>query len=133
LSDVLTSSGPVPWLSLATVLMLATAADARRDRRRPLWLRFVIRVTVFAAATWLMQRALGSPLAPQLGTVTTSERVWMQLAGIGWWMLGARVAVGVVRLVVVLENQPRETKIISDLLAGICSSQGPDRRRVGVL
>jgi small-conductance mechanosensitive channel/CRP-like cAMP-binding protein len=114
----LSSSGPLPWLALATVLMLATAADARRDRGRPLWLRFVIRVTVFAAATWLMQRTLGSPLAPQLGTATTSERVWMQLAGIGWWILGARVAVGVVRLVVVLENQPRETKIISDLLAG---------------
>lgn len=115
---MLTHSEPLPWLALATVLMLATAADARRDRDRPLWLRFVIRVTVFAAATWLMERAIGSPLAPRLSAATTSERVWMQLAGIGWWMLGARVAVAVVRLVVVLENQPRETKIISDLLAG---------------
>src|SRR5262249_16991182 len=30
----------------------------------------------------------------------------------------ARVGVGIVRLVVVLENRPRETQIVSDLLAG---------------
>ena len=118
MSGLLSSSGPLPWLALATVLMMVTAADARRDRDRPLWLRLVIRVTVFAVVTWLMQRAIGSPLAPQLGTATAGERVWMQLAGVGWWILGARVAVGVVRLFVVLENQPRETKIISALLAG---------------
>ena len=41
-----------------------------------------------------------------------------QIVLIGWWMLGARVAVGLIRLVVVLENRPRETQIISDLLAG---------------
>ena len=33
-------------------------------------------------------------------------------------MVGAGVAVGIVRLVVVLENRPRETQLISDLLAG---------------
>jgi small-conductance mechanosensitive channel len=32
-------------------------------------------------------------------------------------MLGARVAVGVLRLVLVLEDKPRETQIVSDLLA----------------
>jgi small-conductance mechanosensitive channel/CRP-like cAMP-binding protein len=36
---------------------------------------------------------------------------------IGWWMQGARVAAGIVRLLVVLENRPRETQIVSDLLA----------------
>jgi small-conductance mechanosensitive channel len=119
LSEVLTTPGPLQCLALATVLMLATAADIRRDRVRPLWLRFVARVVIFVVATWLMHRAIGSPFAPRLGSATTRERVWMQIAGIGWWMLGARVAVGVVQLVVVLENRPRETKIISDLLAGV--------------
>jgi small-conductance mechanosensitive channel/CRP-like cAMP-binding protein len=105
-------------LALASLLMLATAFDTRFDRKRPLWLRFVIRVTVFGVATWLMQRAIGSPVAPQFHAATTGEKIWLQLAEIGWWILGARVAVGIVRLVVVLENQPRETKIVSDLLAG---------------
>lgn len=114
----MTSSGALLSLTLASLLMLATALDTRLDRKRPLWLRFVIRVTVFGVATWLMQRAIGSPVAPQLHAATTGEQIWAQLAEIGWWILGARVAVGIVRLVVVLENQPRETKIVSDLLAG---------------
>jgi hypothetical protein len=41
LSEVLTTPGSLQWLALATVLMLATAADIRRDRARPPWLRFV--------------------------------------------------------------------------------------------
>jgi small-conductance mechanosensitive channel/CRP-like cAMP-binding protein len=114
----MTSSGALLPLTLASVLMLATALDMKLDRKRPLWLRFVIRVAVFGVATWLMQRAIGSPVAPRLDATTTGEEIWMHLAEIGWWMLGARVAVGIVQLVVVLENQPRETKIVSDLLAG---------------
>jgi small-conductance mechanosensitive channel/CRP-like cAMP-binding protein len=119
LSDVMTSPEAFLSLTLASVLMLATALDMRLDRNRPLWLGFAIRITVFGVATWLMQRAIGSPVAPQLRAATTGEQIWMRLAEIGWWILGARVAVGIVRLVVVLENQPRETKIVSDLLAGV--------------
>lgn len=106
-------------LALASLLLLATAVDARRDRRRPLWLRLVLRVSAFAVLTWLMQLAVGSPVAPQLHAATPGLRVWAQLAETGWWMFGARVAVGLVRLVVVLEHRPRETQIVSDLLAGV--------------
>ncbi|HUN42493.1 MAG TPA: mechanosensitive ion channel family protein [Acetobacteraceae bacterium] len=115
---MMTSSEALLSLALASVLMLATALDTRFDRKRPLWLRLVIRVTVFGAATWFMRRAIGSPVTPHLRAATTGEQIWMQLAEIGWWILGARVAVDIVRLVVVLENQPRETKIVSDLVAG---------------
>jgi small-conductance mechanosensitive channel/CRP-like cAMP-binding protein len=110
--------GPVAPLSFASLLLLAIAIDARRDGRRPLWLRLVVRVAVFAVLTWLMQLAVGSPVAPELHASVPGEYVWAQLAEIGWWMVGARVAVGVLRLVVVLENRPRETQIVSDLLAG---------------
>jgi small-conductance mechanosensitive channel/CRP-like cAMP-binding protein len=115
LLDVIGSLAP---LLLASLLLLATAIDATRDRRRPLWMRLVVRIVVFAALTWLMQLAVGSPLAPQFRTVVPGDYVWAQLAEIGWWMVGARVAVGILRLVVVLENRPRETQIVSDLLAG---------------
>jgi small-conductance mechanosensitive channel/CRP-like cAMP-binding protein len=114
----MTPPGPLLSLTLASLLMLATGLDMRFDRKRPLWLRFVIRVTVFGVATWLIERAIGSPVAPQRLAATTGEQIWTQLVEMGWWILGARVAVGIVRLVVVLENQPRETKIVSDLLAG---------------
>ena len=114
----MTPPGTLLSLTLASLLMLVTGFDMRFDRHRPLWMRFVIRVAVFGVATWLLDRAIGSPVAPQRHPATTGEQIWMQLAETGWWILGARVAVGVVRLVVVLENQPRETKIVSDLLAG---------------
>ena len=116
---VLSTSGPVPSLTLATLLLVATVFDIWRDRKRPLWLRFVIRVVEFAALTWFLQVAVRSPVAPQLDVAEAGMRVWAKLIEIGWWMLGARVAVGIVRLVVVLENRPRETKIVSDLLAGV--------------
>lgn len=110
--------GPLLPLSLASLLLLATAIDAQRDRRRPLWLRLLLRIVAFAALTWFIEFAVGSPLAPQVGAARPGERLWAHLAEVGWWMLGARVAVGIVRLVVVLENRPRETQIVSDLLAG---------------
>ncbi len=57
-----------PWvmLTLATVLLLVTFVDARRDTTRPLWLRLVIRLVSFGALTWLLQRSVGLP------TVTTA-------------------------------------------------------------
>ena len=110
---------PTIWLTLASILMLAVAIDIRWDGRRKLWVRFSTRVLSFATATWLMQRAVISPLAPQLSSATPTVRIWALLIEIGWWLLGTRVAVGLVRLVVVLEHRPRETKMISDLLAGL--------------
>ena len=107
------------WLTLASILMLAVAIDIRWDGGRKLWVRFSTRVLSFITATWLMQRAVISPLAPQLSSATPTVRIWALLVEIGWWLLGARVAVGLVRLVVVLEHRPRETKMISDLLAGL--------------
>jgi small-conductance mechanosensitive channel/CRP-like cAMP-binding protein len=108
-----------PWmpLSLATVLLLGILVDAPRDSGRPLWLRLVIRIAAFAILTWLLQRAVGSPVAPT-PLPSASGRIWADLVEIGWWALGTRVAVGFLRVVVVLEGRPQETQIISDLLAG---------------
>jgi small-conductance mechanosensitive channel/CRP-like cAMP-binding protein len=114
-----TISQPTTWLTLASILMLAVAIDMRWDGGRKLWVRFSTRVFTFTTATWLMQRAVISPLAPQLSSATPTVRIWALSVEIGWWLLGARVAVGLVRLVVVLEHRPRETKMISDLLAGL--------------
>lgn len=105
-------------LSLASLVLLAAAIDARNDQRRPLWLRLAVRIVVFTVLTWLMRLAVGSPVAPRLPIGLPGEQVWAQLVEIGWWMVGARVAVDIVRFVVVVENRPRETRIVSDLLAG---------------
>jgi small-conductance mechanosensitive channel/CRP-like cAMP-binding protein len=118
MSLVLATLGPALPLMLATLLLIATMFDIWWDRRRPLWLCFIIRAVEFAALTWMLQVAVGSPVAPQLDPAQVGMRIWAKFVEVGWWMLGARVAVGILRLVVVLENQPRETKIVSDLLAG---------------
>ncbi len=118
MSGLPAEAGPILLLSSATVLLLATGIDARKDRHRPLWLRLCVRATAFGGLTWLMQRALGSPIQPHTDAGLPGERLWAQLLAMGWWMLGARLTVGVVRLLVILENRPRETQIVSDLLAG---------------
>ena len=108
-----------PWvtLALATVLLLVTFVDARRDATRPLWLRLVIRLVTFGALTWLLQRSIGLPTVTA-AFLSPGIQIWAHVAEVGWWVLGARVAVGILRLIVVLEGRPRETQIVSDLLAG---------------
>jgi small-conductance mechanosensitive channel len=114
---IISWDGPMLPLALATVLLIGIMIDAPRDSGRRLWRRLVIRVVAFALLTWLLRHAVGSPLMPTR-LLSPEGRVWSDFVEIGWWALGARVAVGVLRLVVVLEGQPRETQIISDLLAG---------------
>jgi small-conductance mechanosensitive channel len=106
-----------PSLALATILLLGSSADARLNPARPLWLRLVARFVIFGGVTWLIQRSVGVP-AVSASSLTPGIQIWAQLAEIGWWLLGARTAVGIMRLIVVLEGRPRQTKIVSDLLAG---------------
>ena len=114
---MLTSQGLVLPLSVATLLLIATAADSVTDRKRPLLVRLGLRLAIFAVLTWCVEQVAGSPLAPIPRADSTTLQVWTELVEIGWWMQGARVAAGIMRLVVVLENRPRETQIVSDLLA----------------
>lgn len=106
------------WLTLTSVLLLAVMVDMRWDRRRKQWLRFVSRIVELCAATWFLQRAANSPLDPDVPGAAIFH-VWTLLVETGWWLLAARVAVSLLRLIVVLEHRPRETKMISDLLAGL--------------
>jgi hypothetical protein len=86
----------VPWVALtfATVLLLGTIAGARLEPDRPLWLRVAIRLVIFGVMTWLLQRSVGLPgvSAPLL---PPGMQVWAQFVEIGWWVLGARAAVGI--------------------------------------
>ena len=77
-----------------------------------------VRLASLAAATVLVARSFGSPLAPRFAPMDTDTRLWQQLLEAGWWVLAGRVAVGAARLFVVLKHRPRETRILSDLLAG---------------
>lgn len=105
-------------LLVASLLLFASAIIPRLRPRWPLWVRVLSRIAVFLSLTLLVQKILVSPLRPQFTTAQPSRQFWEQLVEAGWWLVAARVAVGLARLFVVLENRPRETQIISDLLAG---------------
>lgn len=108
----------VPLL-LATVLLCASVLIPRLRPRWPLWVRVLSRIAAFLVLTLLVQAIMESPLQPRFNTTHVGQQFWEQLIEAGWWLAAARVAVGFARLFVVLENRPRETRIVSDLLAGV--------------
>ncbi|MCQ8242283.1 mechanosensitive ion channel family protein [Rhizosaccharibacter radicis] len=112
--------GSAKPLLLATGLLVLSALLPRLIRRWPIWLVVTARLLVLLALTGLTVAILGSPLHPRFdSSFGATERFWKQLIEAAWWIAAARAAVGVMRLVVVLEHRPRETRIVSDLLAGV--------------
>ncbi len=106
-------------LWLASALLLLSLALPRLRARWPLWAAVAGRSLVFILVTLLVEKALGSPLQPQFSPVGSALRFWEKLVETGWWWLVAGLMIGLIRLFVVLENRPRESRIVSDLLAGV--------------
>jgi small-conductance mechanosensitive channel/CRP-like cAMP-binding protein len=84
----------------------------------PLWLRAVWSISIFIGLTLILRLLVGAPLRPHFAISPPAIAFWERLIEAGWWLMGARGAIGLMRLVVVLEDRPRETQIISDLVAG---------------
>ena len=106
-------------LLLSSTLLLVALALPRLQPRWPAWLRMALRLAGFAAATVLVQRILGSPLAPRFDAPDPDRRLWEQVVEAGWWVLAGQVASGAARVFIVLKHRPRETRILSDLLSGV--------------
>ncbi|MGI3775920.1 MAG: mechanosensitive ion channel domain-containing protein [Janthinobacterium lividum] len=107
-------------LLAAGVLLLAGFLGPRLVARRwPGWARMALRTAAFALASVVVVRVLGSPLAPRFARLGQDTGFAAQLVEAGWWLLGARVAVSFLRLLIVLEHRPRETRMLSDLLGGV--------------
>jgi small-conductance mechanosensitive channel/CRP-like cAMP-binding protein len=106
-------------LIAASVLLVATFVVPRLISRWSLWSRASWRVTALVILTALVQTILGSPIKPQFDAVNPGMRLWEQAVEVGWWIIGAQGAIGLTRLFIIFETRPRETRIISDLLAGI--------------
>jgi small-conductance mechanosensitive channel len=103
---------------LATLVLLCAAVIPRAFPGWPPWGKAACRIVIFVILTLLVQRILGSPLRPQFHTEHAGEQFWEQFIEAGWWLIGARGTIGLVRLFIVLESRPREAQIISDLMAG---------------
>ena len=106
-------------LGAASLLLLATMVVPRLISGWSLLARAMWRLTALIVLTLLVQRLLGSPIAPRFGSGTTGRRLWEQVIEVGWWIVAAQSAIGLIRLFIVFEARPRETRIISDLLAGM--------------
>ena len=104
---------------LSSVLLLAALAIPYLRLHWPVWLHMALRITALTVLTVLVERSMGSPLAPRFATDDTARQLWQQVIEAGWWVLAGRVAIGAVRLFIVLKDRPRETRIVSDLLAGV--------------
>jgi small-conductance mechanosensitive channel len=108
-----------PYLIAASALVCVTIGQALAQPSWPLWRRAVWRLIVFVSLTYLLQHIVGSPLQPIYGAPGSPFEIWARAIEAAWWVIAARGLVGIVRLLVVLEHRPRETQMISDLLAGI--------------
>ncbi|WFR97910.1 mechanosensitive ion channel family protein [Rhizobium tumorigenes] len=106
-------------LILASLLLLASMIVPWFIVDRSLWVKAAWRLAVFVFLTILVQRILDSPFAPQLVAEPPGIRLWEQVIEVGWWVIAAQGAIGITRLFLVFEAKPRETRIVSDLIAAV--------------
>jgi len=82
-------------------------------------MRFLIRLLIFALVTGLMLAGGVVPYRPGLGSEGEPRRLFVGALEAFWWLGAAWLAVGFLRAFVVLGRQPRESKLIQDLLAAL--------------
>ena len=99
---------PLLPLGLATFLILVATLLPQARLNWPLWWRAVWSIAIFIALTLLLRRILGSPLRPHFNAAHPGAQFWEKLIEAGWWLMGARGAIGLMRLFVTLEGRPRE-------------------------
>jgi small-conductance mechanosensitive channel/CRP-like cAMP-binding protein len=82
-------------------------------------MRLPIRFLVFTVITGLMLAAGVVPFRPGLGAGGEPRRLLVGALEAVWWLGAAWLAVGFLRAFLVLGRQPRESKLIQDLLAAL--------------
>ena len=105
-------------LFFAGVVIIAGLVGTRYWQPRSSLAYFGIQLAGFVTVTGLM---LAGGVVPYRSGVFSSERMRLFVSGLEviWWLGAAWLTVGFLRAFVVLGRQPRETKLIQDLLAGL--------------
>jgi small-conductance mechanosensitive channel/CRP-like cAMP-binding protein len=106
-------------LGLCSLLILASWFMPMGRMRWPLWLRAGCNIALYVALTILLIRTIGSPFRPHYFSAYPGIEFWVKLIEAGWWLLGARGAIGLTRFAVAVEHRPRETQLLSDLAGGV--------------
>jgi len=107
-------------LLLAGVLVVLSFITDHYLRGRNALLAFVIRLLSFIVLTALMFAGGVVPYQPGLVTATGLERLIVAVLKVLWWLGAAWLTAGFLRAFVVLGRQPRETRLVQDLLAALC-------------
>jgi small-conductance mechanosensitive channel/CRP-like cAMP-binding protein len=100
---------------LAAVGALVTRIGLRRHPTR----RLVGQLVFFAALTGLLLYHDIVPYAAGPSTASSLERVFIALAKVIWWINAAWSLISVVRVFLIIEGQPREGRLVQDLVVGI--------------
>ncbi|MGC1305056.1 MAG: mechanosensitive ion channel domain-containing protein [Caulobacteraceae bacterium] len=106
-------------LVAAAVVAVVGSVGARYWRRRSPRIYFVAQLLVFTLLTILM---MAGDVAPWRAAAGSGPPVRRLLAGgleIAWWLSGAWFTVGFLRAFVILRRQPRQAKLVQDLVAAL--------------
>src|SRR6202165_1427876 len=106
-------------LFLAGVVTVAGFLGARYWQERRSLAHFLIQLLVFVILTGLLLAGGAVPYRPGVAAGTEPRRFFVGALEVIWWLGAAWVAVGLLRALVVLRRQPRESKLVQDLLAAI--------------
>jgi small-conductance mechanosensitive channel len=103
---------------VSIILFFVTLALPKIFPRWPKWAQVLLRFIAFAMLTTLLVQTVGSPFRPKFHPADSSLTFWERIIEAFWWILAARSAIGLARLLIVFEHRPRESQIVTDLIAG---------------
>jgi small-conductance mechanosensitive channel/CRP-like cAMP-binding protein len=106
-------------LFLAGVVVVIGFFGARYWQGRSSLTHFLVQFPVFVVVTGLMMAGGVVPYRPASGIGGELRRLFVGALEVIWWLGAAWLAVGFLRAFVVLGRQPRESKLIQDLLAAL--------------
>jgi small-conductance mechanosensitive channel/CRP-like cAMP-binding protein len=106
-------------LFLAGVVVVAGFFGARHWQGRSSLAHFLSQLIAFAILTALMLAGGIVPYRPGAAIEAEPKRFFVGAFEVIWWLGAAWLAVGFLRAFVVLGRQPRESKLVQDLLAAL--------------
>ena len=106
-------------LFLAGAVIVVGFFGARYWQRRSALAYFFVQLFFFAILTGLMLAGGVVPYRPGVSTGAEPTRLFVGVLEVIWWLGAAWLAVGFLRAFVVLGRQPRDTKLVQDLLAAL--------------
>jgi small-conductance mechanosensitive channel len=104
---------PVVFVGLAGILVWSLVP------RHLASMRLVVQIAFFLVMSFLSIKGAIVPFVPERGDWTTARLLLIGAAKLLWWVHFAWVLIGLVRIGLVLERQPREARLLQDVVVGV--------------